>query len=262
MSSAALEPFAELQPAVAIVAERHFGAAHVEVGVGLRVELVDVVGVVRARADLECGAEGGLAERCVGVEAEAGTGRVVVDDENVGRDPVVDDVEGRIDLRGEGERPAAPVDPREALGDHLGLRAIILVRRWRGGSGHDRHRGGRRARRRGGGVLGLERVQLGTHGVDLLLLGLDHHHHPVDVGGACLLGGGRGGRGEGDERGGGGAPRSCRKHDEAPSFQGWSALGPVESGVGGVAVRSMRRPRKAKAIETRGLTRVKKAKGT
>ena len=91
-------PLAELEPTVAVVAEGHFGAADVEVGVGLRVELGDVVGVVGAGTDLEGCPEPGRAERRIGVEAEARARRVIVDDEDVSGNAVVDDVEGRVDL--------------------------------------------------------------------------------------------------------------------------------------------------------------------
>ena len=89
---------AELQPAVAVVAEGQLGAAHVEVGVGLRVQLIHVVRVVRASADLDRRPQRRLTQRCVGIEAEAGTRGVVVDDEDAGVDAVVDDVERRVDL--------------------------------------------------------------------------------------------------------------------------------------------------------------------
>ena len=103
---------AELQPAVAVVAEGDLGPPHVEVGVGLRDELRHVIGVVRAGADLDGGAERGLAERRVGVEAEAGARGVVVDDEDVGGDAVVHHVERRVHLSGERQRPAALVHSR------------------------------------------------------------------------------------------------------------------------------------------------------
>ena len=259
---------AELQPAVAVVAEGHLGAAHVEVGVGLRVELGDVVGVVRAGADLDGGAERGLAERRVGVEAEAGARGVVVDDEDVGGDAVVDHVEGRVDLAGERQRAAALVDPGEALGHHLRLGAVVLVRP-APRRARPRPQPARRPARRGRGAAAAVRsafsaFELGPHRVDLLLLRLDHRHHPVDVGGARLLGeGGRAG-GERKQGGGGeGSGRSCRGHAAGSFASGLVGLrGRSVSGPASPPLRSIRSPRKAKAIETSGLRRLKKAKGT
>jgi len=192
-----------LEAAVAVVAEGDLGTADVEVGVGLRGELRNVVGVVRAGADLEGCADRGLAERRVGVEAEAGAGGVVVDDEDVGRDAVVDDVEGRVDLTGEGQRAAGAVLPGEALGHHLRLGAVVVIARRRRGDGGD---GCRRWRDRGRQAHGrpLHGVELGAEGVDLRLLRLDDGDELVDVGrGRLLRAGRRGCETEGqDPRGG------------------------------------------------------------
>ena len=186
------------------------------------------------------GAERGLAERRVGVEAEAGAGGVVVDDEDVGRDAVVDDVEGRVDLAGEGERPAALVAPGEALRHHLRLGAIVLVRRTRAGAAaaagadRDRCRGGRRAAAavRSAFNASSSARMASICGCCASITAIIRSMSAVLT--CCARGGCAGGE---RQQGGGGEGLGSIVPGTwgAPLHQGWWAFRPVESGSGAAA---------------------------